>query len=422
MSKKIIVGNNRISKEKLQLPFVHYTSSTILAFSEKAGSEIYLCFCFKNAVLSSISNRIEWKRKQFIESKQHQNGIPVLRFDYDNDVLTIKPNIDLKRNLSTNQIKMLKNLRRTMKQKGISDKEIEDKILVKFWEFGAVELGTKLVHMYKEDKLQKFIKDTLTDGQRKSIRDLIISMRKNESEPQEISDAIDKLISRYIPNIPKDWEDQWKDQSEEVILDKCIIDMQKYKIGHLIRLPKLLNDRIGQIEIKNAEEIFNYILFKDNLCHVCNNKIPNYYYCHEMYGSLFKQNYGWYINKKGEEWGISHGFYIFHLSKECPSEITDQTDITNRDYILYKNIRNSSNASISEKRNANIMIVRFNQQVWKIVENEVRSELGYKKIGEGWTHETMLFKMICSLFPQFKVEHHLRPKWLNGQELDIYIQ
>ncbi|MFQ6019012.1 MAG: hypothetical protein ACE5KF_12565, partial [Kiloniellaceae bacterium] len=39
------------------------------------------------------------------------------------------------------------------------------------------------------------------------------------------------------------------------------------------------------------------IQFKSGLCHRCNLKAPSLSYCAEMYGGLFKQSYGWYINQ-----------------------------------------------------------------------------------------------------------------------------
>ena len=54
----------------------------------------------------------------------------------------------------------------------------------------------------------------------------------------------------------------------------------------------------------NNYEVINHLVFKSNLCHECNGVVPEYRYCHEMYGGVFKQNYGWYINKKAYEFGV----------------------------------------------------------------------------------------------------------------------
>ena len=60
----------------------------------------------------------------------------------------------------------------------------------------------------------------------------------------------------------------------------------------------------------------------------------------------------------------------------------------------------------------------------RIFTNEVRQELGLKKIGEGWASETLLFKLVCNLLAPFDVEvrHHHRPNWLKPQEVDIFFE
>lgn len=54
-------------------------------------------------------------------------------------------------------------------------------------------------------------------------------------------------------------------------------------------------------------------------------------------------------------------------------------------------------------------------------ENELRQNFGVYKIGERWTHETLLYNIIQNLLPNTYVVFHYRGKELNGQELDIFI-
>jgi hypothetical protein len=54
-------------------------------------------------------------------------------------------------------------------------------------------------------------------------------------------------------------------------------------------------------------------------------------------------------------------------------------------------------------------------------ENEIRTELGLPKIGEGWISETKLFYLIKERFKNFRVIQHGKPKWLGKQHLDIYL-
>jgi hypothetical protein len=55
-------------------------------------------------------------------------------------------------------------------------------------------------------------------------------------------------------------------------------------------------------------------------------------------------------------------------------------------------------------------------------ENELRVNKGLPKIGEGWISETELYYSIKTHFPNYKVYHHGKPKWIGRQHLDIYIE
>ena len=57
-----------------------------------------------------------------------------------------------------------------------------------------------------------------------------------------------------------------------------------------------------------------------------------------------------------------------------------------------------------------------------LIENEVREKFGHKKVGEAWTSETILYYIITSLYPDKKIHRHFRPDFLNGLELDIFIE
>ena len=64
---------------------------------------------------------------------------------------------------------------------------------------------------------------------------------------------------------------------------------------------------------------------------------------------------------------------------------------------------------------------RYNKEFHNSIENRARESLGFKKKGETWVSETILFKIVKSLYPTSKVIKHHRPKWLQGLELDIYL-
>jgi hypothetical protein len=64
---------------------------------------------------------------------------------------------------------------------------------------------------------------------------------------------------------------------------------------------------------------------------------------------------------------------------------------------------------------------RQEQTIWNIIESEVRQKFGHKKVGEAWTSETILYNIVCSLFPGARIYRHYRPDFLQGLELDIFI-
>ena len=53
--------------------------------------------------------------------------------------------------------------------------------------------------------------------------------------------------------------------------------------------------------------------------------------------------------------------------------------------------------------------------------NFTREEFGFRKVGEGWVSETIVFKITQQLLPSFEIVRHHRPEWLEGLELDIYL-
>lgn len=214
---------------------------------------------------------------------------------------------------------------------------------------------------------------------------------------------------------------------------------------------------ISRIKNKNAFNKNKFIAalnFENKICHECNNATPNYKYCHEMYGCTFKQNYGWYINKKANEYGIHKQYKNYSL---LPHEIREliifksQVEYTAIEYLAL--IEKYSNQDINkiktlkgkyinslathefymellEPFNQEIFDAKYkidkltskqNRQIWKIIENEVRQKFGHKKIGEAWTSETILYYNIEKIFPKYKIKRHYRPNILNGLELDIFI-
>lgn len=47
--------------------------------------------------------------------------------------------------------------------------------------------------------------------------------------------------------------------------------------------------------------------------------------------------------------------------------------------------------------------------------------MGFRKIGDGWVSETMLYNIVVKIFPEDTIIRHFRPQWLEKLELDIYL-
>jgi len=158
---------------------------------------------------------------------------------------------------------------------------------------------------------------------------------------------------------------------------------------------------VAQLRISGAPsefDIMEWLQFQHKLCHECNHAVPSFRYCHEMYGTVFKQNFGWYINKQAYEYGVDPDYQHAPdqetiLLDRCPQDIRELWEHDQLD----------------------------TRVIWHVIENEVRRKFDHKKVGEAWTSETILYHIVRSLFPALQVLRHHRPTFLEGLELDIFI-
>lgn len=185
--------------------------------------------------------------------------------------------------------------------------------------------------------------------------------------------------------------------------------------------------------------MYESILFRDNLCHLCNQVRPSVRWCSEIYGTLFVQHYGWYIKQEFLGMGMHHTFHSDFLSDLTPSHLVDMmrnyTKASNASHAAFEDHRKTVSftrkMSEEEKESSFRLWKRFKKlekvhqkklrEFNKEVENRVRIKFKKKKIGERWLKETMLSQLVTELFPEHTVMRHHRPDWLGGLELDIYI-
>ena len=209
------------------------------------------------------------------------------------------------------------------------------------------------------------------------------------------------------------------------ILGGSYVDPCKRFILSSNEFPKMLAEDLVKTNAPSNEKIVEFLSFKDNLCHECNNIIPTYRYCHEMYGGQFKQTYGWYIKKQGYNFGVSFGGplitneygpdrkgpHLFQvITSECPNCILSL-------------LKSNEIHHVDEENDIVDYTIDINQinGIHHIIENEVRSKFGHKNVGESWINETMVFNIVKSLYPEFHTVHHYRPSFLNGLEIDVFI-
>jgi len=200
------------------------------------------------------------------------------------------------------------------------------------------------------------------------------------------------------------------------------------------------------ISISKNSDPSKHLRFKKSICHRCNLIPPTMRYCHEMYGGAFKQHFGWYIKLNYLKFGILGDYFLENITpqefindllfiKEANIELANSRKwFRDRDEQLTQGIINKQPPKETIKndydeihKHQEILRISMTKQSRAIrtlstkIENIVREEFGFKKIGEQWTSETLLYQIVENLFPSLVIHRHFRPSWLNKLELDIYI-
>ncbi|MCD4745856.1 MAG: hypothetical protein K8R58_06115 [Bacteroidales bacterium] len=198
-------------------------------------------------------------------------------------------------------------------------------------------------------------------------------------------------------------------------------------------------DKISKESILHKGNPKKAIHFKKGICHKCNLSTPTVMAMNPMYGGKFKQYYNWYINQQYYQLGI---WKDEHFNKAyCPDELITLVEKKVNKKALIKRFIESHNIESLQALNQQILkntnetikknlaiLEKHEKELYNItlritneIESYVRQEFGYRKVGEGWIGETMLYKIIQEIFTQEETIRHCRPKWLEGLELDIYL-
>jgi hypothetical protein len=200
------------------------------------------------------------------------------------------------------------------------------------------------------------------------------------------------------------------------------LNIFRMAVDHIIvsyrHFPEQIVNELLLANAPNDLGVFKHLRFKDTLCHKCNQAVPYYRYCSEIYGGIFQQTYGWYIDQKLFNYGIDPGG--FHMAPEAfPQPIISILSATTAKYkeeYPQMFMRRPFSISCSSLEHQEVM-----KEFRRVAENEIRSEIEYKELGKENINEKILLNIICSLYPGTRILHRARPHFLNGLELDIYL-
>jgi len=162
------------------------------------------------------------------------------------------------------------------------------------------------------------------------------------------------------------------------------------------------------------EAVLKKIYFKDHLCHQCNSISPKYRvnYCNM---SKFELQHAWYIEKIKYDLGIYTGEFSENFPVDPLNTLLECWELSNKGQIL---ATSGKYAEASKYYNASS---KKHTIFHRWLENQVRAAFNYPLIGDRWKEETKLYKIVQSLYPNFNIERHYRPDWLEKLELDIFI-
>jgi hypothetical protein len=157
-------------------------------------------------------------------------------------------------------------------------------------------------------------------------------------------------------------------------------------------------------------------------CHRCNLAPPSLRYCHEMYGGTWKQSYGWYTNLAFIEGGIEPITLHSFLAEKVPSAIAVEHAAYVVEYDKMMVLAQSlDNASFAPLQAIHKTLGKLKTRINRHFESEAREAFGFRRVGDGWVSETLLFQLVQLVLPEHLLLRHHRPEWLNGLELDIYV-
>ncbi len=208
----------------------------------------------------------------------------------------------------------------------------------------------------------------------------------------------------------------------------------------------------GKLKDKTTESIigwFDHMVFEKDLCHRCNLAKPSIDFCPPSEGTVFRRQYGWYLDMKHFEYGV-----VPRLQRYLPDMESDglraliayrYTELLD-DMIYDVRIEEMDKELVHEwLRDHDTTWEPGSPRVWdpqypynftqvlgshlekrrvqvrRYIEDAIRSDFKYPSIAGRWKSEEKLYEIVRKLIPGLKIKRHFRPAFLEHLELDIYI-
>ncbi len=181
------------------------------------------------------------------------------------------------------------------------------------------------------------------------------------------------------------------------------------------------------------DDSLTWLRSESRVCHRCAAKKPTLRYCDPMYGGSFRQAWGWYIGLEFLQLGIGTPYCLPEgdlrpgsstwrrfLPHRCPSDIVPLIEEEAECWLAYR--ASQPNEATMGSEDLLGVARKSTRQLETVVENSARRQLGYRRVGDAWTSETTLALLVEQIFRGSRVLRHHRPQWLEGLELDIYVE
>lgn len=193
-----------------------------------------------------------------------------------------------------------------------------------------------------------------------------------------------------------------------------------YSLFRQVGVPDSLTLGLTDVDSTSIAAWLSALRFVPGLCHECNRVFPKLRYCVPLYGGPFSQVAGWYIQKCISEWGICFGSEpLSILGDRCPEDVRR---------LALENIPGAEipyrEMAQNDRREANrihLLVQKRTRRIMRLAENEVRRRFGFPPVGSLGGGELVVLHVVRRIYPGHHVEHRIRPPFLEGLELDIFI-